>query len=619
MRKTLIAAIAVLLLALETAAVAAGDMHPNEKLARENADYLRFSAYVPAREVIEYMGTPEELERSAEILSAAGVTKVFLDVYRGGTVPDRETLERARDFLRKKGFEVSGGITTTKNDEYFTGSQTHRYFICYDNEKSRAGMEKLSRYAASIFDEVIVDDFLATQCRCDECDERRGDRSWPEYFRDVMLGISRKQIVAAAKDENPGVSVIIKYPQWYDRFHMFGYDPGRQPAVFDKVWAGTETRDPLIENVYQYQGYVNYNWVKSLAGEKMGGAWFDQGNTYPEVYLEQAFQSVLAGAPEIVLFGYTHERFTNDNTARLSDNLGYLFRVAKELDGVKRTGVMAYKPVNSDGGSENYVFDFIGMFGVPVLMTAEYPRDARSVLLTEHAAADRDIVKKMRETLSSGGTLLLSAGLIDELKQNEEVLKMAGLLPPGSKTMKGKMATKFVVRGNDVTAGGHVEIGERLRVGSAEVVAAAEIDGSLYPALTVKQFPEGRVVVFNARTFTYFPNTDDLVIPVPVSLINTPSEVVQELRDEATAPLGVQAEMPSRVGLYMFENQYFALDNFNDNPISARVTFDPEITGCRVESLENIHGEDTARPLPGGSFELEILARFMFLYRMKCE
>ena len=65
--------------------------------------------------------------------------------------------------------------------------------------------------------------------------------SWEDYRCELMVQLSRERILAAARRVNPKVKIIIKYPQWYDRFHERGYEVVRETADFDRIWVGTET------------------------------------------------------------------------------------------------------------------------------------------------------------------------------------------------------------------------------------------------------------------------------------------------------------------------------------------------------------------------------------------
>ncbi len=82
-----------------------------------------------------------------------------------------------------------------------------------------------------------------------------------------------------ARAVQPSFRLIIKIPQWYDRLQEYGYDPARMTAASDRIWVGTETRNPETGSggyVQPTEGYVNFRWLSSVAGSRTGGAWFDE-------------------------------------------------------------------------------------------------------------------------------------------------------------------------------------------------------------------------------------------------------------------------------------------------------------------------------------------------------
>lgn len=87
-----------------------------------------------------------------------------------------------------------------------------------------------------------------------------------------------------------------------NRFEVVG-----EPKLFDGVWVGTETRGQFTQRfgfVQPYEGFINFRWISTLAGNKIGGAWFDHGDCTDNDFIEQAYQSVLAGAKELVIFNF---------------------------------------------------------------------------------------------------------------------------------------------------------------------------------------------------------------------------------------------------------------------------------------------------------------------------
>src|SRR4030042_1279264 len=153
----------------------------------------------------------------------------------------------------------------------------------------------------------MIDDFLFTDCECDQCKTARGDKSWADYRCDLMVQVGRERILGPARAVNPNVKVIIKYPQWYDNFHNRGYEVVRQSADYDRIWVGTETRDPDNQRwgrKAQYEAYYIMRWLGEIGGAKTGGGWFDPYGTTENTYVEQARQTVLADAKAMLLFCY---------------------------------------------------------------------------------------------------------------------------------------------------------------------------------------------------------------------------------------------------------------------------------------------------------------------------
>jgi hypothetical protein len=96
---------------------------------------------------------------------------------------------------------------------------------------------------APIFDSFIVDDFLCTADTSLESKATKGERSWSQYRRDLLAELQSSLFIDPLRKVNPDIDMIIKYPQWYDRFHLFGYDVVRETELYDQVWVGTETRN----------------------------------------------------------------------------------------------------------------------------------------------------------------------------------------------------------------------------------------------------------------------------------------------------------------------------------------------------------------------------------------
>jgi hypothetical protein len=377
--------------------------------------------------VRDHLSTEQGRQEALAFCRKMGVTKVYIESFRTGYQAEEATLKAARDFFRQAGLEVSGCVTTVAVGK---PSSIGRYWVCYTNRQTQERLEAIFRFTAALFDEIMIDDFFCTECDCSECTAAKGAMSWPQYREKLMLQISRERVLGPARAVNPHVKVIIKFPQWYDRFQERGYVPDKEAAIFDRIWVGMELRDPASDkwgNKQQYEGYFIYRWLTDVGGSKTGGGWFDPFGTTPTLYLDQPLTTVLAGAPEAFLFHYgalISPEFQAQADA-LAPRRDQYEKLATFVSGW--TGIPTYKPVSSDPGEEAYVLDEIGMLGIPEAPTAHFPEGAHAAILTTQALGDAELVPKLLRMLSAGGTAFISQPLAHRLNGDPRLATPAPL------------------------------------------------------------------------------------------------------------------------------------------------------------------------------------------------
>jgi hypothetical protein len=376
---------------------------------------VQWETLFTAQDVRDHLATPAGREQALGFCRRMGISKVYVEVFRDGYQADAETLKASRDFFRHAGLEVSGCVTTTDLGKHSTGWNVA---ACYTNRHNQEHLAEIFRYAASLFNEIMIDDFFFTDCECSQCAAAKGSMSWKQSRDKLMVEMSRKNVLGAARAVNPRVKIILKYPQWYDKFQDRGYVVDQETALYDRIWVGTELRDPSSNqwgHTQQYRGFFLYRWLADVAGPKEGGGWFDPYGTDPTFYLDQAYVTVLAGAPEVMLFHYG-DLASDKYHAQAEAFAGHrqqLDRLAKLAGNWE--GIPAYKPPNSDPGDEPYIFDQIGMLGIPLLATAHFPAKARAALFTVHALGDTDFVPELGQFLEGGGTAFVSESLAHRL------------------------------------------------------------------------------------------------------------------------------------------------------------------------------------------------------------
>jgi hypothetical protein len=403
-------------------------------LARENRGLLKISTLFPAQNVRDYLSTEQGINDAIDWCRKTGVTHVFIETYRDGYTAQRDALENAKAKFQAEGFEVSGCVTTTRIGKTSGGWDG---ISCYTNRGTQDELQKIFEYTASMFDEIMIDDFLFTDCRCGDCQWGRGSASWADYRCDLMAQVSRDRILGPAKKVNRNARVIIKYPQWYDDFHNRGYDVLRETAEYDRIWVGTETRnfnDRRWGGKVQYEGYYIMRWLGEIGGDKTGGGWFDPFGTTENTYVEQARQTVLADAKEMLLFCYgaLQQGTGPANVEKLRVEIPGLFKLAGLVRGKPIKGIAAPKPPNSDAFDEQYVFDFVGMLGLPLVPTAKINPDAKAAFFAVHALKDPDFADKLESMLSAEKPVLITDALAKRLRnvnlrgENVTVLEVNG-------------------------------------------------------------------------------------------------------------------------------------------------------------------------------------------------
>lgn len=565
---------------------------------------FKVSVYVRAYEV-EKMKDLQWLESSWNIISQQlDVDKVYLETHRDLLIVDDVTLNQAKKFFKDHGIETAGGITYTIDE-----SNSFETF-CYSNPEHREKVREIAEHTAKHFDEFILDDFFFTSCKSDIEIKAKGNQSWSEYRLKLMNEAGRDLVLNPAKKVNPKVKVIIKYPNWYDHFQGLGFNLEKGPQMFDGMWTGTETRDPGGNQ--HLQNYLSYNIIRffnNLRPGYNGGGWVDSGglNLGMDRYAEQLHLTMLAKAPEIILFAFNqlldiklspkfntpwqspgtsfdYSKVTapikkNGETVEPTTMARIADVVLKQTDKIvgklgNPIGIKSYKPFHSNG--DDFLQNYLGMIGLPMDIYPTFPEDQKVVLLTAQAAKDSIIVDKIKKQLQRGGDVVVTTGLLksipDKLSEISELrcndLKaLVNDFGYYGKSERDLLIPQVLYYTND--AWEMVSAGRPL-VGGV----------SGFPILLRAPYSSGNMYVLTIP--------DDLG-----NLYDYPREALTEIRRILSKDSGIYLNAPSKVALFLYDNNTLLVENFNDEPVEVSI-----ITKKGIDNMIDLEDDKILKPIP---------------------
>ena len=372
--------------------------------------------------------TEKQLEDQLSfILKHLRLDKVYLEPFRG-EMATHEQVEMCRRIFERHGICVAGGLTTVMDTP--AGSRPNaRLFntLCYNDPAMRQRLKAVSAFIGAHFDEFIIDDFFFTNCMCADCvrekesfNRKNGieNGSWEAYRLDLMRRVSLEDVIEPAKAANPKCRITIKYPNWAESYQETGYNPQAQREMFDRIYTGTETRDPVTtdQHLPRYLSFSLMTYFENMWPRHNGGGWFDTFDTHiTEHYLEQAYLTAFSKPQEMMLFCF-QSLLDNMYTPALGFQLDKLDEALDNIGAPK--GIFCYLPDNCQG--EDNVQDFLGMCGFPVICTPYFPDREKQILLTRSSACDPSVVDKLKDWLQkTGGDALVTTGFLAAAKGME--------------------------------------------------------------------------------------------------------------------------------------------------------------------------------------------------------
>jgi hypothetical protein len=509
-----------------------------------------------------------------EISRQVKVDKIYLETHRDLLIVDEATLLKAKKFFESRGIETAGGITLTVNE-----SNNFETF-CYTNPEHRKKIKEIVEFTARHFDELILDDFFFTNCKCELCVKAKGDRSWTDYRLELMTKAAKELIIDPAKAVNPKIKVVVKYPNWYDHFQGCGFNLETEPKMFDGIYTGTETRDPSgNQHLQPYLGYLIFRYFNNLKPDKNGGGWVDTGGaTFMDRYAEQLWLTMFAKAPEITLFdirqlqrpfqkndrapwqdlGTTSFNY-NEMMKPVADKngemvqpttiaraAGYTFETIDQFLGQlgKPVGVKSYKPFHSIG--EEFLQNYMGMIGVPMDIVQEFPENEPIVFLTEQAKSDPEIVTKIKKQLLSGKDVMVTSGFLKAM-QDKGLSDIVELRVTDAKAS----VKEFVAGWGPHFYSDHEMLIPQIKYltnDSWEVVSAFDSTNG-WPIVQRGNYAKGKFYV--------------LTIPDNVmDLYQLPLEILTKIKEILTPNMPALLEGPGYTSLFVYDNNTVIIESF---------------------------------------------------------
>jgi len=217
------------------------------------------------------------------------------------------------------------------------------------------------------------------------------------------------------------------------------------------------------------------------------------------------------------------------------------------------------------------------MLGMPLVPRADFPELLPpAVLLTDHVAGSPELTPFVSEVVNSGGTVFLTASLLAEHDDDEELKTLAGFGGDGWAQRNHWFSSHFMVGDRAVEASAPVEFRFDLRPGTANVLASvsgvAHHRAERIPVVTRQAHVSGGAVValnvFGASPADYRMD-ENLNVPIVLQMQNYPEPVVNVIQEQVALATGQAFLAPARVGYYPYVSGDFVLENFTDGKVFA--------------------------------------------------
>jgi hypothetical protein len=559
--------------------------------AADNYRNFDVAIYIPAG-VVHSFEDAQKLQNDWNVISSQfKVDKVYIEAQRDHLTNSDALLENVKQFFIAHGVRVAGGMALSDGS---IGGQFHSF--CYTDPNDRAFIRSAAELAARHFDEIIQDDFFFTSTKNASDIAAKGKRSWTQFRLQLMDDAAENLIIKPARRVNPRVRMIIKFPNWYEHFQGNGYDLDKEPKMFDGIYTGTETRDPVMtdQHLQLYESYEIMRYLDNVAPGRNGGGWVDTYSIrYVDRYAEQLWDTMFAKAPQIMLFEWSamtqpaepgdrsawenlHTSFDYNqmlSTFRPNDETGLttptMARVAgyslEQVDSFlgelgNPIGIAAYKPYQSTG--EDFLHNYLGMIGIPMELHPDFPTNADVVFLAESAKFDPNIVPKIKNQLRAGKSVIITSGLLRAL-QGHGIEDIVEAQCTDRRVLAHQFSTGFGA-GNASSVDGVTNADILLPeidfiTNDAWTLVRAEADGNAFPLLLMDRYSNGILYVLAVPD-----NFNDLYA--------LPPGVTAAIKNYLMRGFPVRLDGPAQVALFAYDNHTFIVESYLDTQADVKIS-----------------------------------------------
>ncbi len=531
---------------------------------------LKYAVYFLSEDIEKLLVDPADRRKTFEYFAPLRANRFYLEGSSNKEVDDAQ-MKKVAEAVRAEGVIAAGSMVPI-----VAGGPA-----CYNNPGHMAILEKRARAMAQVFDEMILDDWLFTTCTCEKCVAERGQSTWADYRTRLLREKSKQHIIDPAKQVNPKIKVIIKFPDWAEGHRQNGYDVDGETRQFDAMAVGIETRIPTTQDQHIpiYSGYVFQKWWPSVDPSKWVGSWLDNYDMqgHANEFEAQVWQAVLAQSPEIILWcaGTLYPTDPASNVyPHFCEMLPEFDRVAGMLKGTAR-GVPMYLPYGSVG--EYNVFGYLGMAGIPIAPVAEFPADSHNAIFSKHSLRDTGLADKLLARLRNGHDVFMTWGLFQAL-QDTEFKNMLSLVDTGGSVSSSTF---------------------RLSGWNWDTEKVTNDRQFTFPRIETTTWPYVRDVAVVREDYDFgvllkakYLNANLYVLNMPENsydLLRLPAAVLNKIRGEFINEIGVQLKGPGGVALYPFSSARFVLYNMNEEPAKVALSFSETVPSAGWREL--VHGE----------------------------